>query len=50
LESEGVFGTSIFSGMHTWHDALCISPQGVSWDGKPSIEDLANVILQFFTD
>ena len=50
LESEGIFGTSIFTGMHTWHDALCISPQGVTWDGKASIEDLANVILQFFTD
>jgi predicted AlkP superfamily phosphohydrolase/phosphomutase len=50
LESEGVFGNSVFTGMHTWHDALCISPQGVTWDGKPSIEDLADVIMQYFTD
>jgi predicted AlkP superfamily phosphohydrolase/phosphomutase len=50
LESEGVFGNSVFTGMHTWHDALCISPQGVTWDGKPSIEDLADVIMRYFTD
>jgi predicted AlkP superfamily phosphohydrolase/phosphomutase len=50
LESEGVFGNSVFTGMHTWHDALCISPQGVTWDGKPSIEDLADVIMQYFAD
>lgn len=50
LESEGIFGTSVFTGMHTWHDALCISPQGIAWDGKPSIEDLADVIMRYFTD
>jgi predicted AlkP superfamily phosphohydrolase/phosphomutase len=50
LESEGIFGSSVFTGMHTWHDALCISPQGVTWDGKPSIADLADVIMQYFTD
>ncbi len=50
LESESVFGNSVFTGMHTWHDALCISPPGVTWDGKPSIEDLADVIMQYFID
>jgi predicted AlkP superfamily phosphohydrolase/phosphomutase len=50
LESEGIFGNSVFTGMHTWHDALCISPQGVTWDGKPSIENLADVIMRYFTD
>jgi predicted AlkP superfamily phosphohydrolase/phosphomutase len=50
LETDGVFGSSVFTGMHTWHDALCISPQGVTWDGKPSIADLADVIMRYFTD
>jgi predicted AlkP superfamily phosphohydrolase/phosphomutase len=50
LETERVFGTSVFTGMHTWHDALCVVPEGVTWDGKPSIADLADVIMQYFTD
>jgi predicted AlkP superfamily phosphohydrolase/phosphomutase len=50
LEDEGVFGNSVFTGMHTWHDALCIAPQGVTWDGKPSIADLADVIMRYFTN
>jgi predicted AlkP superfamily phosphohydrolase/phosphomutase len=50
LNSDGVFGRTVFSGMHTWHDALCITPQGITWDEKPSIEDLADVIMRYFTD
>lgn len=50
LEAEGIFGRSVFAGMHTWHDALCITPQEIQWDGKPSIADLAGVIMKYFTD
>lgn len=50
LESAGIFGRSVFTGMHTWHDALCIAPQGIAWDGKPSIADPADAIMRYFTD
>jgi predicted AlkP superfamily phosphohydrolase/phosphomutase len=50
VESEKIFGSSVFARMHTWHDALCISPQGVTRDRKPSIGNLADVIMQYFTD
>jgi len=49
LESEGVFGRSVFTGMHTWHDALCILPQGITWEAKPSIEDLAGLVMEYLT-
>jgi predicted AlkP superfamily phosphohydrolase/phosphomutase len=50
LESDGIFGRTVFVGMHTWHDALCILPQEVIWDVKPSIVDLADVIMHYFTE
>lgn len=50
LASDGVFGRTVFTGMHTWHDALCIAPQEVRWDGKPSIADPPDAIMRYFTD
>jgi predicted AlkP superfamily phosphohydrolase/phosphomutase len=48
LNSESVFGRTVFAGMHTWHDALCIAPPEVTWEGKPWIGDLAEVIMRYF--
>ena len=50
LNSEVVFGRTVFAGMHTWHDAVCVAPQGVVWDGKPSIADPPDAIMRYFTD
>jgi predicted AlkP superfamily phosphohydrolase/phosphomutase len=50
LNSDGVFGRTVFTGMHTWHDALCIAPPEVTWEGKPWIGDLPEVIMRYFTE
>jgi predicted AlkP superfamily phosphohydrolase/phosphomutase len=50
LNSEAVFGRTVFTGMHTWHDALCIAPPEVTWEEKPWIGDLAEVIMRYFID
>ena len=49
IEKKEMFGRTIFSGMHTWHDALCILPSKIHFSGKPSIDQLVEYILQYFT-
>jgi predicted AlkP superfamily phosphohydrolase/phosphomutase len=50
IEKNQVFGRSIFTGMHTWHDAFCIFPEDIHLLERPSIEDLTGYILQHFTN
>jgi predicted AlkP superfamily phosphohydrolase/phosphomutase len=49
IEKKEVFGRTIFTGMHTWHDAFCILPASTKIFGKPSIEEMAAHILDYFT-
>jgi predicted AlkP superfamily phosphohydrolase/phosphomutase len=49
LEKKEVFGTTIFKGMHTWHDAFCILPENIRFHQKPSVENLTETILQYYS-
>ncbi len=49
LEKKEVFGPNLFAGMHTWHDAFCITPEEIKFSVKPSIEGLADFILKYFS-
>lgn len=49
IEKKEIFGESIFKGMHTWHDAFCILPDEIRFLKKPSIDQLGEHILQYFT-
>lgn len=50
IEKKTVFGRTIFEGMHTWHDAFCVLPGGIRISKKPSIDQLAEYILRYFTE
>jgi len=49
LDKKCVFGTNRFAGMHTWHDAFCILPENIGLPEKPSIENISDFIMQFFS-
>jgi predicted AlkP superfamily phosphohydrolase/phosphomutase len=49
LEKKEIFGRNIFTGMHTWHDAFCILPEGMHLSERPSIEQLAEYIMKYFS-
>lgn len=49
LGKKEVFGDNIFKGMHTWHDAFCILPKNIHLSKKPSVENLTEYILQYYT-
>lgn len=49
IDRKEIFGQTIFTGMHTWHDAFCILPKHYGWAEKPSIDQLADPVLQYFT-
>ena len=49
LEKKEVFGTNLFKGMHTWHDAVCILPENIRFHKKPSVENLTEYILQYYS-
>jgi predicted AlkP superfamily phosphohydrolase/phosphomutase len=49
LEKKEVFGYNVFKGMHTWHDAFCILPDNISFSKKPSVENLTEHILQYYS-
>ncbi len=48
LGEKNVFGKRHFTGMHTRHDAHCILPEDISLQGKPHIENMAGIILDYF--
>lgn len=49
LEKREIFGQNIFTGMHTWHDAFYVGPKDLSFSQKPSIDQLTEKIIQYFT-
>jgi predicted AlkP superfamily phosphohydrolase/phosphomutase len=49
LEKKEIFGYNIFKGMHTWHDAFCILPENISFSQKPSVENLTDYIIQYYS-
>lgn len=49
IDRKEIFGQTIFTGMHTRHDAFCILPGDYGWTEKPSIDQLARPVLQYFT-
>ena len=49
LEKKEVFGTNLFKGMHTWHDAFCILPENIRFHKKPSVENLTEYIIQYYS-
>ena len=50
LEKKEIFGQNVFTGMHTWHDAFCLLPENITFSGKPSIQNLAELILQHYSE
>jgi predicted AlkP superfamily phosphohydrolase/phosphomutase len=49
LEKNKIFSDSPFKGMHTWHDACCVLPDHIAISKKPSVENLADYILQYYS-
>jgi len=49
LEKKEIFGYNIFKGMHTWHDAFCIIPENISFSQKPSIDNLTEYMIQYYS-
>jgi predicted AlkP superfamily phosphohydrolase/phosphomutase len=49
LERNQIFSDSPFKGMHTWHDACCVLPDTITISKKPSVENLTDHILQYFS-
>ncbi len=50
IEKKEIFGQNIFTGMHTWHDAFCCMPEGIRFSQKPSIDQLIEPFLKYFTE
>lgn len=48
MTEKNVFGKRHFTGMHTRDNGHCILPSSVSLEGKPHIENMAKVILDYF--
>lgn len=49
LEKREIFGKNIFTGMHTWHDAFFVCSEDLSFSQKPSIDQLTERVIQYFT-
>jgi predicted AlkP superfamily phosphohydrolase/phosphomutase len=49
LEKKEIFGTNIFTGMHTWHDAFCILPGQIAFSKKPSVDQLTDYMIQYYS-
>jgi predicted AlkP superfamily phosphohydrolase/phosphomutase len=50
LERNQIFNDSPFKGMHTWHDACCVLPESIAISKKPSVENLTDYILQYYSE
>jgi len=50
LEKREIFGQNVFTGMHTWHDAFCLLPEEITFSDKPSIQNLTEFILQYYSE
>lgn len=49
LERKKIFSDSPFKGMHTRHDACCVLPDHIALSKKPSVENLTDYILQYYS-
>ncbi|MEK7306712.1 MAG: alkaline phosphatase family protein, partial [Nitrospirota bacterium] len=49
LKKEHVFGKGQFTGMHTRYDAHCILPGNIEMGSRLHIENLAGIILNYFS-
>jgi predicted AlkP superfamily phosphohydrolase/phosphomutase len=49
LGKNEIFSYSAFKGMHTWHDACCVLPDNIAFSKKPSVENLTDYILQYYS-
>jgi predicted AlkP superfamily phosphohydrolase/phosphomutase len=49
LARNEIFSDSSFKGMHTWHDACCVLPENIAISKKPSVENLTDYILQYYS-
>lgn len=49
IDRKEVFGKTHFTGMHSRHDAFCMVPEALAWVGKPSIEQVTEILLRYFT-
>ena len=50
IEKKEIFGQTIFMGMHTLHDAFCLMPGDIRFPQKPSIDQLIESVINYFTE
>ena len=50
LRKREVFTKDIFTGMHSWHNAIFIAPAGLNVPGDINIEYPSKVILDYFSE
>ncbi|NMC93952.1 MAG: hypothetical protein GYA68_05495 [Syntrophorhabdus sp.] len=48
LRRKEVFSSDIFKGMHTGEDATLITPKNITFDHQVTIENPANIIMNYF--
>jgi hypothetical protein len=49
MRKEEVFTSDIFTGMHTWNNAVLILPSHIKLEGTINVEFPAKVILEYFS-
>ena len=49
FKKDGVFGKGVFRGMHTQYDAHCILPNSIEIGQRLHIENIAGIVLDYFT-
>lgn len=47
-DRKEIFSDDIFTGMHTYEDAVCVLPSSIKVEEKLSIEQLADFVLRYF--
>ncbi|MFZ2801643.1 MAG: hypothetical protein WAZ30_15605, partial [Syntrophorhabdus sp.] len=48
FRKKEVFSSDIFKGMHTGEDATLITPKNITFDQQVTIENPANIIMNYF--
>ncbi|MEK7871173.1 MAG: hypothetical protein AAB244_02180, partial [Nitrospirota bacterium] len=49
MKKDNIFGKGPFTGMHTQYDAHCILPGNIEMGSRLHIENLAGIILNYFS-
>jgi len=49
LRKEVVFSNDIFTGMHSWHNAIFVAPEWLPIDGEINIEYPPKVVIDYFS-